>query len=208
WYVSPALFPLFIGIVIAVLGAILLKTALKVVSRHELDLTRRWLLSRNLVQYLTSEAVLRFYAITVLFLSLVYLTIPRIDFFLSSILFLTVFITMFYFDEAVLLQKLFFFYLAGVAGLLVFFGTGLDAALGRIMPYGGDVLALGFILGYCVYAWMLVRRRPALRQKYRTSLIVAIAAPMVVAPIFKYFLLVPLPTEGLIVAVLDYIRYL
>jgi hypothetical protein len=36
---------------------------------------------------------------------------------------------------------------------------------------------------------------------------VALAAPFIIGPIFKYFLMVPMPTEGLIVAVLDYFWY-
>ena len=38
-------------------------------------------------------------------------------------------------------------------------------------------------------------------------MILALAAPFIIGPIFKYFLLVPMPTEGLVVAVLDAIWY-
>jgi len=207
WFVSPALFPLFVGGVIMLMGALLTRTALKMAGIKAFAETVRWLGSKDLFQFLISDSVIRFYAIVVLFLSLVYLTIPRIDFFLSAILFLTVFITMFYFDDDQLLKKLFYFYLAGIGVLIAYFALGLDAALGRFVPFAGDVLALCFILAYCIYAWRLIRFRPPLRKKYRTSLIVAVAAPFVVCPIFKYFLLVPMPTEGLIVAVLDYFWY-
>ena len=207
WYVSPALFPLFVGGVIMLLGALLTRTALKMVGIKAFTETVRWFGSRDLFQFLISDSTIRFYAIAVLFLSLVYLTIPRIDFFLSAILFLTVFITMFYFDDDQLLKKLFFFYLAGVGVLIVYFASGLDEALGRIVPFAGDILAICLILAYCIYAWTLIHSRPPLRKKFRTSLIVSVAAPFVIGPIFKYFLLVPMPTEGLIVAVLDYFRY-
>jgi hypothetical protein len=39
-------------------------------------------------------------------------------------------------------------------------------------------------------------------------MIVALVSPFFVGMIFKYFLLVPMPAEGLVVAVLDYIWYL
>jgi hypothetical protein len=206
--VSPALFPLAIGGVIMVLGALLTRTALKMAGVKALAETLRWFGSRDLIHFLVSDSVVRFYAITVLFLSLVYLTIPRIDFFLSAILFLAVFITMFYFDDDPLLKKLFYFYLAGTGGLIVYFAAGIDAVLERILPFARDILALVFILAYCIYAWFLVRSRPPLRKKFRTALIVAVAAPFIIGAIFKYFLMVPLPSEGLIVAVLDYFRYL
>ena len=208
WFVSPALFPLFVGGVIMLLGALLTRTALKTVGKKAFGETVRWLGSRNLFQFLATDSVMRFYAIAVLFLSLVYLNIPRVDFFLGAVLFLTVFITMFYFDDDPLLKKLFYFYLAGVGVLIVYFALGLDAVLGRLVPFAGDVLTLCFIIAYCIYTWTLIRSRPLLCKKYRTSLIVAIATPFVVGPIFKYFLLVPMPTEGLIVAVLDYFWYL
>jgi hypothetical protein len=55
---------------------------------------------------------------------------------------------------------------------------------------------------------MLVRDHAGLRKKYRTAMIIAIASPFIVGMIFKYFLLVPMPAEGLVVAMLDYLWYL
>jgi hypothetical protein len=207
WFVSPALFPLFVGAMIMLLGLLLFRTALKTIGRKAFGNTLQWLFSKNLFQFLNTVSILRFYAIAVLFLSFVYLNIPRIDFFLSAVLFLSVFITMFYFDEAALLKKLFFFYLAGAAFFIIYFAVGLDGLLSQILPFARDILALGFILGYCLYAWRLIRSSPQLRRKYRTGLIVAVVAPLIVGLIFKYFLLVPMPSEGLAVALLDAIWY-
>jgi hypothetical protein len=39
-------------------------------------------------------------------------------------------------------------------------------------------------------------------------MIIAVAAPFIILSIFKYFLLVPMPTEGLVVAFLDKVWYL
>ncbi len=208
WYVSPAIFPLFVGCMIMLLGGLLCRTALKMVGYKAFAETVRWLTSKALLQFLNSITNLRFYSIVVLFLSFVFLNIPRIDFFLSAVLFLAVFITSFYFDDAELLKKLFFFYLAGVIVLIIYFSLGLNEPLGRIVPFPSDILALCFIVAYAVYAWMLIRNNAALRKKYRTATIAAIAAPLIVGTIFKYFLLVPMPAEGLVVAVMDYFWYL
>jgi hypothetical protein len=207
WFVSPALFPLFIGAIIMLLGLLLVRTALKTIGLKAFGDTLQWLFSKNLLQFLNTVPILRFYAMAVLFLSFVFLNIPRIDFFLSAVLFLSAFIMMFYFDDAVLLKRLFFFYLAGTAFFIVYFAVGLDGLLSRILPFAKDILTLGFILGYCLYAWRLVRSSPQLRKKYRTGLIIAIVAPFAVGLIFKYFLLVPMPSEGLVVAILDAIWY-
>jgi hypothetical protein len=207
WFVSPALFPLFVGGMIMLLGLLLVRTALKATGFKAFGNTLQWLFSKNLFQFLNTISNLRFYAIAVLFLSLVYLYIPRIDFFLSAVLFLSVFILMFYFDEAQLLKKLFFFYLAGTVFFIIYFAVGLDRLLDSVFSFAKDILALGFILGYCFYAWRLVRSIPVLRKKYRTGLIVAVVAPFLVGLIFKYFLLVPMPAEGMVVALLDAIWY-
>ena len=208
WYVSPAIFPLFVGCMIMLLGGLLCRTAIKRVGLKAIAETVRWLSSRALLQFLNSVPNLRFYSIVVLFLSFVYLNIPRIDFFLSAVLFLTVFITSFYFDDAALLKKLFFFYLAGVILLIVFFLFGLNESLRPAVGYPADILILCFIVSYSAYAWKLVRTDAALRKKYRTAMIVAIVSPFVVGMIFKYFLLVPMPAEGMVVATLDYLWYL
>ena len=207
WFVSPALFPLFVGGMIMLLGLLLVRTALKTIGMKAFGETLQWLFSKNLLQFLNTVSILRFYAIAVLFLAFVFLNIPRIDFFLSAVLFLSVFITMFYFDEAELLKKLFFFYLTGTVFFIFYFAVGLDGWLSPILPFAKDILTLAFILGYCLYAWRLIRSSPLLRKKYRTGLIVAVVSPFVVGVIFKYFLLVPMPAEGMVVALLDAIWY-
>ena len=207
WYVSPAIFPLFVGSMIMLLGALLCRTALKMVGFKAFGETVRWLSSKALLQFLNSTPNLRFYTIVVLFLSFVFLTIPRIDFFISAVLFLVVFITSFYFDDAMLLKKLFFFYLAGIIVLILYFAFGLNDPLGRIVPFPADILTICFIVSYSVYAWKLIRRNPMLRKKYRTAMIIAFVSPFIVGTIFKYFLLVLMPSEGLVIAVMDYFWY-
>ena len=207
WFVSPALFPLFVGAMISFLGISLTGMALRTVGGREFQRVLRWLGSWELIVFLQTNGVIRFYAMTVLFFSFVYLNLPRIDFFLCSILFLAVFISMFYFDDDVLLKKLFTFYLAGTIVCLGYFLLGLSTKLETTLPYPNDWLTIGFIISYLVYAWILIRQVPLLRKKYRTCLILAVVPPFLICPIFKYFLLVPMPTEGLVVAVLDAIWY-
>ena len=207
WYVSPALFPLLVGAMITLLGALLVRKALHTVGRKGLMDVLNWLGSSSLVHYLKTPAVFRFYAMTLLFFSFVFLNIPRIDFFLCAILFLIVFITMFYFDDDRLLKKMLCFYLIGTIVFLVYFSLGLSDTLEASLPYPGDWLTLVFIIAYCIYVWTLSRNVPPLRKKYRTALILAVVAPFTIGPIFKYFLLVPMPTEGVVVAALDALWY-
>jgi hypothetical protein len=207
WFVSPALFPLFVGAMIALLGALLVRTALKEVGRAEFKRAMQWLTGIEVVRFLKTPSVIRFYAMAVLFLAFVFLNIPRIDFLLCSILFLLAFISMFYFDDDTLLKKMLLFYITGTIACLAYFILGLPATLVSLLPYSGDWLTLIFIAAYAAYVWALARGSSVLRNKYRTSVILALIVPFIVCPIFKYFLLVPMPKEGLVVAVMDAIRY-
>lgn len=208
WFVSPALLPLSIGIILILLGLMLCRIALKAIGLGEFRNAVRWLLSRRLVWYLTLEATVRFYAMAVLFLTLVFLNLPRIDFFLDAVLFLFAFITMFYFYDDALMKKFLLLYLAGEVAFIIYFALGFDDILNGIYPFSTDILALCFLVGYVLYVWVSVRRTPDLRKRFRLSLVVSLITPFVIGPIFKYFLLVPMPKEGLVVAVLDYFRYL
>ena len=125
WYVSPALFPLSVGAMIALLGALLLRKAAKTVGADGLKEALLWLAGRDLVRYLMTPPVFRFYAMLVLLFSFVFLIIPRADFFLGAVLFLMVFITMFYFDDDLLLKKLLWFYLAETIALAALAAFGL-----------------------------------------------------------------------------------
>jgi hypothetical protein len=208
WYVSPALMPLFIGSVIMLLGAMLCRIGLKAIGFETFKSVLRWLVSADLMRVLKSDTTGRFYAIAVLFLTLVYVNLPRIDFFLCAVLFLTAFITMFYFLDDRLLRKFLVFYLAGEVGLLVFFALGLHVSGTDTPSVAADVFALLFIIAYIGFVWMQVRADIRLRKQFRIGLIISLATPFVIGPIFKYFLMVPLPKEGLVVAALDYIWYL
>jgi hypothetical protein len=207
WFVSPALFPLFVGAMIMLLGALLIRTAVKEVGLKGLGSVIHWLISTEMLRFLKTPSTIRFYTIFVLFFSLVYLNISRIDFFLCSVLFLVAFISMFYFDDDILLKKSLFFYLAGTVFFIVYFTLNVPAVLEPAIPFASDWLTLIFIISYCIYTWTLIRSVPALRKKYRTSLILAVSAPFLIGSIFKYLLLVPMPTEGLIVVAMDAIWY-
>jgi hypothetical protein len=208
WYVSPALLPLFVGSMLMLLGAMLCHFALKTIGLSEFRKTVRWLLSPEHVRVLTSDATVRFYAIVVLFLTLVFVNLPRVDFFLCAFLFLIPFITMFFFYDDVILKRLLFFYLAGEMGLIFCFLLGVGKPGDGSLALAPDILVLCLIVGYCLYTWRLIHRVPEYRKKYRTSLLVGLVVPLIVGPVFKYLLMVPLPKEGLVVALIDVIRYL
>ena len=207
WFVSPAIFPLFVGFMISLLGSLLIRTAMKEVGFEALRNVLRWLISSECFTFLKCASSMRFYAMLILLFSFVYLNIPRIDFFLCSILFLVVFISMFYFDDDTLLKRLLKFYFIASLVWMVFLMSGLLTATNQYFPYTGDLLVLGFIVAYCMYAWKHIHKDPGLRKKYKISLILAFGTPFLICSIFKYLLLVPMPHEGVVVLLMDALWY-
>jgi hypothetical protein len=72
WFVSPALFPLFVGGIIVLLGIALVVHAIRIVGFAGLRSTLAWLKSRDLVLFLKSDAMIRFHAIVILLFSFVF----------------------------------------------------------------------------------------------------------------------------------------
>ena len=90
WYVSPALFPLFVGAMVSLLGLLLVRKALSMVGLAGFRAVINWLSSSELMMFMKTDAMWRFYAIVALFFTFVFMSIPRVDFFLCAILFLLV----------------------------------------------------------------------------------------------------------------------
>lgn len=207
WYVSPAIFPLFIGAVITLLGLALTCIALKSAGLRQLAAVFRYLTSPELIAFLRYPATIRFYAIVLVFFSFVFIMIPRIDFFLAAVFFLMVFISMFYLDDDRLLLRILYFFIGANFLLIIFFTAGLDGQFTALSAYPGDWLVLLCIAAFVAHAWTMVRGREDLRKRYRTGLILSVAAPFIVGIVFKFLLLVPMPFEGMVIELLDTIWY-
>ena len=201
WFVSPGLFPVCIGILIIIMGIVLCNRAIKDGGAKKFfqDLSRR--------QKDSSGKTLRFLGILLVIVAYVYLYIPRIDYFLSTMLCLMVFISFFYFDDPGILKKLFTFYLAGCLFFLILSLAGIDKQLNKSFSYSMDVLVFLFFLAYVIYCWTLIRRDKVMRKKLRLSLIMSVVPSLILIPSFKYFLLVPLPVEGAFIELMNIVRY-
>ncbi|MFC1715477.1 hypothetical protein ACFL6S_17540 [Candidatus Poribacteria bacterium] len=208
WYVSPALLPIIIGSALMLLSLMLFVNAVRAIGFVWIVKGANGKLNGIFRELTISEKALRFIAILILLSTFVFLNIPRIDFFLSSILFLLAFITMFYFGRRELLIRLLMFYSAGNGLFIVYFLLRLDGVMNSVYYFMTDVLALVFIIAYAAFAAFSIRGNMDLRRKLRFSVLTAIIAPAILCTVFKYFLLVPLPKEGIIVeGIMDFIRY-
>lgn len=201
WYVSPGLFPICIGILIVTMGTVLGINAIREggAKRFFEDLFNR--------KKESTGKTLRLMGILLVIGAYVYLNIPRIDFFLSTMFCLLVFISLFYFDDPELLRKLFSFYLIGSLLCLVLFIAGVDKRINEKFPYAMDALIFLFFLSYIFYSRLLIRKDEGLRKKFKTTLIMSVVVPLALVPSFKYLLLVPLPVEGGFIELMNIVRY-
>ncbi len=205
WYVSPAIFPLFVGAMLVILGGMLIRTALKAIGFSGVATVVQYLLSSDFVGFLRRRETVRFYGIALLLFTFVFLMVPRVDFFLAAVLFLFVFFCMFYLDKSELLVKLMFFYCGGMAALLLVLLVA--EPLATVLPHPADWFVLAFTVVFGVVVRSRISGERQLDRKFTTAVLLAVTAPFLVGMIFKYFLLVPLPFEGLIVELLDLVWY-
>ena len=154
------------------------------------------------------DSFVRFAVIVLLFVELVYVLIPRVDFFIAVLAFLTVFTASFHLDRADIIRRWMALYLAVGGGVVAIFGLGLDGPIGDVSPYIVDLAILAVFLFAMVLQWRDLSADPGDRAKYGTCLIIAWITPALLTPIFRFGLLVPLPHEGAVVTFLHQVRYL
>lgn len=207
WYVSPALFPLFIGITLIVLGGFLVKTAFKNVGSEGIAEILSFLSGPDVIVFLLKDATIRFYAIVFNLLVFVFILVPRVDFFIAAVIFLLAFFLMFYCGDHDYLLLLFKYISGGSLLISLFLLTGLADKTDTVLPYSADWLVIASAALLIFSARRKISDDQSYLKKFRTSMIIAFAAPLVIGIIFKYFLLVPMPSEGLIVFLLDALWY-
>jgi len=209
WYVSPALFPLAVGTAIALLGLGLFKVALSSVgASNAVTAVKSLFVGENEDEGITSEGNFRFLTIVILFVCYVFLFIPRVDFLICSLLFLFTFINMFHLENPVLFRKILKVFSLGVVVTILFFATGIDEILGGGEgSHPGDWLTTAFLVIMVTYIYRQVKGNDQLMRRFKHGTIVAFAAPFILGPVFKFFLLVPLPYEGSVVEFLDMLWY-
>ncbi len=206
WYVSPALFPLLVGSILALLGLLLVKTAVSAVGKVGIINVFDYLLSSDFVAFLKLPATIRYYGIVLNLLVFVFLLIPNIDFFVAAILFLLTFFFMFYCGTDADLVRLIYQIITVSIILATYLFTGLAEKISALIPFSADLLVIIFI-ALLIYQYLKKIKNPEFKRKFKISLLLGFLAPFTIGVIFKYFLLVPMPHEGLIVALLDSVWY-
>ena len=207
WYVSPALFPMLVGAMITLLGLLLVRTAIKSVGKAGIQQVFDFFRSPDFNEFLKAHTTIRFYGIVLTLFVFVFLLVPRIDFFLGAILFLLIFFFMFYCGTDEDLPRLILMIVTGTFVLGAYILTGLAGKIDEIIPFSADYLVLLFIVILVAYYFKKLETNPELFKKFKLSLLIGFLAPFTIGVIFKYFLLVPMPFEGVVVYLLDAVWY-
>ncbi|MCB2173839.1 hypothetical protein KQH41_01090 [bacterium] len=206
WYVSPALFPLFVGAMLTLLGVSLVINGVRLIGREGVTAILETITGGRLLSFLSEEATIRFYTVVFNLLMFVFLLIPRVDFFAASLLFLLMLFTTFYCGDRCRVRSGLRFSVLSALAFTLLFVSGLSGGGGAAIEYPCDWLALGLAAMLAAGSYRSIGGGTG-RNRFWISVAVAVMAPLSIGVIFKYFLMVPLPTEGLIVELLDIIRY-
>ncbi len=207
WYVSPAIFPLIIGAVLTLLGLLLLAIAVKSLGSGSTLQLFKDTVSKVFSRHRLTLSTARFLSIASCFVFYIFMNVPRVDFVICSILFLFVFIQSFYPDEERYLIKISTIYFIGSIVFVAYFGFGMAKSLQASYRYITDILNIVFVLVMVAYTFWLFRREAELFRKFKIGLVISFTVPLLVGPIFKYRLLIPLPYEGLTAEFMDFLVY-
>lgn len=193
WYVSPALFPLIVATALGVLAIALLITALRAGAlRGGAAAASGGGVDVALIGGLIAAFVVAF--------------IPRVDFIIAAALFLFAFTTAFHVGRAGIARAGLGCFAVAALAVSAMALAGLTPQVRSASAFWVDggvlvLLAVAIVLALWQAAGDAVAGR-AVRQ----CIGVALLTPLLLGGVFKFFLLVPLPREGLVVVALDTLR--
>ena len=200
WYVSPALMPLFVGFSLLILSGLLMSKAGAQLGWASVTNKAFWS-----VQKLNESRRAKLQIIG-LFVLYVVALIPNTDFMIASWLFLLCLTTRFFLPYADALNRQLLIMIS--AASLIVFGIGLSLKLEsqnqQILI--ADTVALSLLCFAWAQTWIFLQAN-GLRTERKQLIIGIILIPLVVVLAFKYFLLVPMPTEGAFLRLMDQLYF-
>ncbi len=186
WYESPGLLPLFIGCALFLAG---LSVFVKSVKASGKALFMKHVGRINPTSFLIAGGGI---------LTYIFVLITWYDFFLASTVFLLFYIGLYYLDQPELTRQLLKIFYITAAGSILLFATGMDRVVNSGYEFTTDIFLVVTAAALIITMVRAIDSREMM-QKVRRLVILSLIFPLVLCPIFRYFLLVPLPNEGLVV---------
>jgi len=206
WYVSPALMPLIIGVVMILLAVTITMFGIK---NGGLDLLKENTIARK-AQPVFNEDTIRFLAVVIPLIGLVYLNLRMIDFCIAIALYLSFTIGVFHFNKLEIMSSTLRLYSLIMVINLIIRLFKLNVMLDNIFLWTVDLIALVELIVLLVYMKKQINAqedKEILQKKYKQMLRVSIITPLVIAVIFRFGLRVPMPKEGFIMNFMYLIYY-
>ncbi|BEU05306.1 hypothetical protein OAG1_41060 [Agarivorans sp. OAG1] len=206
WYVSPALFPFILLLVLSIASSILLVNAIRSAGHREFFKLQRWLGDNT--KSINRD---RWYVIAALCLY-IYLYVPSLDFYLATVMFLLSLCLRFYTQEPLLSRIVVQANLA--LGLFIFamrwmfaeqfYWLAMDATVNETLILASDIGAV-LAVGVCLLCLYL---SPVSQNKRRHILLTVLAVPLLLVFSFNFLLQVPMPVEyGSVIKAMEFIWY-
>jgi hypothetical protein len=207
WYVSPALLPIIIGVVMIMLATTITLYGIK---QGGLEILKENKIARKAQPFFTEET-LRFLAVLVPLIGLVYLNLRMIDFCIAVALYLSFTIGVFHFNNREVLTSTLKMYSLLMVINLIFRVFNLNIMLDGIFLWFTDILALIELMVLLIYMKKQIKKQDdyeaVLKHKYQQMMRVSIITPLTIAIIFRFGLRVPMPKEGFIMNFMYLIYY-
>ncbi|MFT2111745.1 tripartite tricarboxylate transporter TctB family protein [Marinomonas sp. 2405UD68-3] len=185
WYVSPALFPILIAIILLLCGIVLFLKALVFVKANAGTTPARE----------SAESWGRFVLLVSLIAGQVYGWVPIVDFALAAFIFLFLFIFSFYADSVLIQKKTLVLWSTLSIIFIIISQIFTPSEEGRFLLDWVVVLVIGVIL-FMSKRWA---NQTDTNKAWRSSWKAALIVTVIVCPVFRLGMLVPLPTEGLVI---------
>ena len=204
WYVSPALFPIIIGVGMILLSIGILRHALK---EYGLEQLKQMIAERKKTPLLNEKSI-RYAAILVPLLTMVYINLTRIDFFFAIALFLSFTIPVFYYGSLGIMKKMLMYYSCAM-GIIFLASITLSKIITPHFYYFMDVVALILLIVHNTIMSVLIKKEiPGQAKKIRQLFLISYLTPIGLTIMFRFFLRIPLPYEGGITDIMAEIQYL
>jgi hypothetical protein len=207
WYVSPALMPIIIGIVMILLAATIVSFGFK---QGGLELLKENRIIRKSQPFFNEDTV-RFLAVLVPLVGLVYFDLRMLDFCIAVALYLSFTIGVFHFEKPEVLTNTLKLYSLLMFINLIFRVFNLNVMLDSLFLWTTDLIGIAELVVLLVYMKKQVKAQADyesnLKHRYNQMIRVSLITPLVIAVIFRFALRVPMPKEGFIMNFMYLIYY-
>jgi len=209
WYVSPALLPIIISVAMILLAIAILLFGIK---EGGLDLIKKQREQRKTEPFCT-EPVIRLIGTLVPLIAMVFINLLIYDFCLVIALYLTFTIEVFYLEDMSIMKPVLILYLIMTAINALIYATGLAPIMDNAFFFGSDFVALAelIILFVSIKKYIKKNNNPEVVKnnmtKYYQAMRVSLITPLLAVMVFRFFLRIPMPKEGLIMNFMYLIYY-